>query len=275
MPRFVRDNALTLALTALFAASLIGQWLTGWRVENEEQRRHGEAALGLTAYLAAPAFLSAVFENWESEFLQMAVYVVLTAVLVQRGSAESRDPDAPGRDAEPAADPAASALARRRGMVGWLYAHSLGLVLLALFVASFVLHWTFSAHAAAQEALDHGEAAKSALAYLADPQLWFESFQNWQSEFLSTAALIVLSIVLRYKNSPESKPVAAPDSQTRVIEGAPGRPHRTAPSWAARLRPHRPPPSGPPAVRWRTPAARARRGRSPSPPSPTSRRPGS
>jgi glycerol uptake facilitator-like aquaporin len=83
-----------------------------------------------------------------------------------------------------------------------------------LFLASFILHWTQSARAAAQEALEHGEAAKETFAYLADPQLWFESFQNWQSEFLSTAVLVVLSIFLRQRESPESKPVAAPHDQT-------------------------------------------------------------
>jgi hypothetical protein len=138
----------------------------------------------------------------------------LTVFLAQRGSSESKDPDAPGRDRLPSRKQQAPRLARARGPAGWLYSHSLGLVLAALFVASFVLHWTFSTQAAAQEAAEHGEAAKSALAYLAEPQLWFESFQNWQSEFLSTAALVLLSIWLREKNSPESKPVAAPDSQT-------------------------------------------------------------
>jgi hypothetical protein len=198
----------------LFAASLIGHWLMGWRVAVEDLHRHGQPTIGPLAYLADPEFLSTVFENWESEFLQMSVYVVLTAYLVQRGSSESKDPDAPLRDALPSDDPAAPSLARRTGAAVWLYSHSLGLALALLFVASFIVHWTFSAKQAAQEATEHGETAISTLAYLADPQLWFESFQNWQSEFLSTAVLVVLSIYLRQKNSPESKPVAAPNEQT-------------------------------------------------------------
>ena len=96
----------------------------------------------------------------------------------------------------------------------WLYAHSLGIALLILFVASFILHWLFSARMAAEEAAMHGQTAESFGRYLASPQLWFESFQNWQSEFLSTAVLVVLSIWLRQKDSPESKPVTAPHSQT-------------------------------------------------------------
>ena len=200
MTRFFRDNGLTIVLMLLFAGTIIGHAIAGWRVENEDLGRHGDAAISLGQYLAHPGFLSTVFENWESEFLQMSAYVVLTAMLVQRGSAESKDPDDPPRDAGSRAS--------------WLYAHSLGLTLFALFIASFVIHWTQSAAVAADEAIAHGEAAKSTIEYLFDPQLWFESFQNWQSEFLSTAVLVVLSIWLRQKESPESKAVAAPHSQT-------------------------------------------------------------
>lgn len=217
MPRILKDNGLTIVLMLLFLASIIGQWLTGWKVENEELERHGEAAITLIAYASNPEFVSSVFENWESEFLQMSAYVVLTAMLVQRGSAESRDPDEPPRDADLEAEsrnPDAPAPLRAGPAIHWLYAHSLGIVLFLLFIASFLMHWTHSAEAAAEAARSHGEQAKTVLEYLWDPQLWFESFQNWQSEFLSTAMLVVLSIFLRQKGSPESKPVAAPHSQT-------------------------------------------------------------
>lgn len=89
--RVFRDNGLSIVLLGLFAASIIGQWTAGWNVDMEDARRHGQAALSLGAYAVSPQFLSSVFENWESEFLQMAAYVVLTAVLVQQGSAESKD----------------------------------------------------------------------------------------------------------------------------------------------------------------------------------------
>ncbi len=214
MAKFLKNNALSLVLMGMFAASLLGQWLTGWRVANEDLERHGRPLIGALAYLADAGFISTVFENWESEFLQMSVYVVLTAYLVQRGSSESKDPEAPERDVLPSKDRKAPPLARKAGPAAWLYAHSLGIVLMGLFLASFVLHWTFSAKQAAQEAAEHGQQAIGVLAYLGDPQLWFESFQNWQSEFLSTAVLVVLSIFLRQKNSPESKAVAAPDSET-------------------------------------------------------------
>ncbi len=59
---------------------------------------------------------------------------------------------------------------------------------------------------------DMNGAAQTIGSYLLDPQLWFESFQNWQSEFLSTAVLVVLSIFLRHQGSPESKLVGAANS---------------------------------------------------------------
>ncbi|WP_209740129.1 DUF6766 family protein [Aureimonas populi] len=201
----------------LFAGSILGQWLTGWRVALEDAARHGQPMLSLAAYTISPEFLSPVFENWESEFLQMSAYVMLTAVLFQRGSSESKDPDAPPRDADLAAQahaPGAPAILRWGPLWRAFYARSLGMVLGLLFAISFVIHWTQSARVASQDALEHGEGPVTILGYLLDPQLWFESFQNWQSEFLSTALLVVLSIYLRQRESPESKPVAAPHGQT-------------------------------------------------------------
>jgi hypothetical protein len=200
MRRLLRDNGLTLALAAMFAASLAGMLLAGHRHQNEELARTGAATIGLLAYAGSADFLSALFENWESEFLQMSVYVVLTAMLFQRGSAESRDPDK--ADAPPS------------GGGSWLYRHSLGLVLFLLFLLSFGLHWWHSMQAAREEAARLGGAAPGFWAYGLDAGLWFESFQNWQSEFLSTGVLVVLSIFLRQAGSPESKPVEAPHLQT-------------------------------------------------------------
>lgn len=217
MARFFKDNGLTIVLVLLFASSITGHLIAGWHVENEDVVRHGGRAVSLVDYATGAAFMSSVFENWESEFLQMGTYVVLTAFLVQRGSAESNDPDSPRRDddlAAQASKPGAPRALSRGAAVRWIYAHSLSLVLFAMFVLSFVAHWTQSAREAAQEALEHGETALGAWAYLGDAQLWFESFQNWQSEFLSTAVLVVLSIFLRQRGSSQSKPVAAPNSQT-------------------------------------------------------------
>jgi len=213
--KFLRDNGLTIALLILFAASLCGHIMGGLATENAERVEDHQLAFTLGAYLASGTFLSSLFENWESEFLQMGTYVVLTAYLIQRGSPESKDPDkdAP-QDRAPVAKDDAPGPVRKGGLALALYSHSLGLTLFGLFAISFVLHWINSARAAGEEALANHQVPLGLFEYLAQPQLWFESFQNWQSEFLSTAVLIVLGIFLREKGSPESKPVDAPHSQT-------------------------------------------------------------
>ena len=216
--RELRDNGLTIALMAAFLLCLVGMILAGWLEHNEQLAEHSQAPLDVVSYFFSSDLQSALFENWESEFLQMSAYVMLTALLFQRGSAESKDPDGDNEeDQDPAKkrrDPNAPWPVRAGGLVGWLYSYSLGIALTLLFVLSFVLHWLHSVAAANETALQHGAPEQSALQYLGSAQLWFESFQNWQSEFLSTAILVVLSIVLRHRGSPESKPVAAPHSQT-------------------------------------------------------------
>lgn len=219
--RVVRENGLSLVLFALFLASLLGQLLTGLAACNEERAAHGLGALAAADYLRGGEFLSSVFENWESEFLQMAAYVLLTVFLRQKGSPESKpvegaeEVDADPADAAARRDPEAPWPVRAGSpALLWLYSNSLGLALGALFLASFALHWIHSARHAAELAAMHGRPAPALLEHLAGAQLWFESLQNWQSEFLSTFALVVLGIFLRQRGSPESKPVAAPHGST-------------------------------------------------------------
>jgi len=210
MKTFLRDNGLTIALVALFLFSVLGMIWSGHAAYNKELTDHGSPALGLVAYMGSGNFLSALFENWESEFLQMSAYVMLTAMLFQRGSAESRNPDDPDRPD----DEIPLATRRRNPILSWLYSYSLGIALAVLFLLSFVLHVWGSLIATNDEALRHGGELQSMGSYLLDAQLWFESFQNWQSEFMSTAVLVVLSIFLRHKGSPESKPAAATNEET-------------------------------------------------------------
>lgn len=216
--RIIRDNGLTIVLLVLSFLTIAGMLLTGWNVHNEQLAEHGSQQIDLANYALSGHFLSAVFENWESEFLQMSAYVMLTAILFQRGSAESKDPDEPAPQDEDRRDRPHNVKAplpiRIGGLARSVYSYSLGIGLALLFVLSFVLHLGYSAEDANADAVIHGQAPVSLFDHLGSAQFWFESLQNWQSEFLSTAVLVVLSIFLRFKGSPESKPVAAPHSET-------------------------------------------------------------
>jgi hypothetical protein len=218
MHRFLRDNGLSITLFALFLVCIVGQAVAGWRAQGEELRTHGQPLIGFFEYLTTGHFLSATFENWESEFLQMAVYVLLTVFLFQKGSAESKKLDETNPEDEPPHKRRREAEApwpvQRGGLILRLYSHSLSIALVSMFLLSFWLHLAGSTRRLNEEALQHNQPTKTMIETLADAQFWYESFQNWQSEFLSIAVLIVLGIFLRERGSPESKPVGAPHAMT-------------------------------------------------------------
>ncbi len=214
-----RNNNLSIVLLGLFVASFAGHALTGWLAHNAEQRQHAAAEMPFGAFVASSEFGETTFENWESEFLQMAFYVVLTVFLYQRGSAESKKYDGTDEvDEDPRLhrdDPAVPGPVRAGGWRLAVYRNSLSLALGALFIASFAGHAISGARKFAGEQRLHGTAGSmSALAYLQTPQFWYESFQNWQSEFLAVLAIVTLSIHLRQWGSPESKPVHAAHDDT-------------------------------------------------------------
>jgi uncharacterized protein DUF6766 len=215
MGRLWRDNGLSVVLAILFLLSFGGQTFSGWFHHNEELQEHQQASSGLLEYLRSGAFGEAVFENWESEFLQMGLYILLTTFLFQRGSAESKDPDeSADKESRPFDLEQSPLAARKGGLVSILYSHSLSIAFAVLFAISFAGHALWGVKAYNVEAIQHGQGAISVWQYMISSQFWFESFQNWQSEFLSILAIVVLSIWLREKGSPESKPVSAPHSNT-------------------------------------------------------------
>jgi hypothetical protein len=162
--------------------------------------------------------VEATFENWESEFLQMGMYVVLTAYLVQKGSSESKPLDRPSpQDADPrATEPAADAPwpVRRGGWVLTVYENSLAGMFFLLFALSLTLHAAGGAAAYSANQTAHGGAPVTFWEYLGTSQFWFESMQNWQSEFLAIAVMVGASVYLRQRGSAESKPVAEPHDAT-------------------------------------------------------------
>jgi hypothetical protein len=198
--------------------SQIGLSIVGHRQHNQERIDHRLAPITFAEYLVSDAFIEATMENWESEFLQMFAYVVLTTFLFQKGSAESKSLD--GNEAVDR-DPRAARLkrdapwpVRKGGVILEIYNHSLSLALFLLFAMSFALHAVGGAREHSLQELAHGGAAVGVIEYVGTAQFWFESLQNWQSEFFSIGVMIVFSIVLREKGSPESKPVDAPHSLT-------------------------------------------------------------
>lgn len=213
MSSFWRHYGLSVVLFAFFLSTLVGgQFLTGRLEYNEERAKQGRREVGYVEYWASPHFLEATMENWESEFFQMFLYVVLTVFLYQKGSAESKDPDAP-QESEPRLTRRSPWPARRGGWVRRVYEHSLSLAFLGLFLVSFLLHAVSGARLRNEEEAVAGRTAHTAIEYLGTSRFWFESFQNWQSEFLSIGLMVVLTIFLREKGSPESKAVNLPHDE--------------------------------------------------------------
>jgi hypothetical protein len=212
----LHDNGLSIAFGAMFVVFLIAQTLTGHATYNQDQRDHRQPTIGYREYLFSPHSIEATAENWESEFLQMAMYVLLTVFLYQRGSAESKDPDKKepvDREPSPSRKGAPRAV-QHGGLTLKLYQNSLGLAFAILFLVSFALHAAGGAAEYSEDQLQHGGEAVGMLEYMATARFWFESFQNWQSEFLAVGSMVVLSIFLRQHGSPESKPVDASHEET-------------------------------------------------------------
>jgi hypothetical protein len=219
MRRLLADNSLTIVTIGLFLLILgAGQTAAGYRVFNEDQRSHGEAPIGFGTYVTTAHFGEATFENWESEFLQMGAFVLLSVRLRQRGSAESKSLEGKEPvDEDPAkhrSDPKAPWPVRRGGVALGIYKRSLSLAFFLLFLLSLLAHAATGARSFSAEQLAHGGSEVSTWEYLHRSQFWFESLQNWQSEFLAVAAIVVLTIFLRQIGSPESKPVHAPHGET-------------------------------------------------------------
>jgi len=208
-------NSLSIVFLSLFVFTWLAQAWTGWKEHNEDLADAGAELLLLSDYLRSGHFISATFENFQSEFLQMALYVVLTISLRQQGSAESKQLEGKeevDREPQPSAD--APWPVRRGGWMLKLYSNSLSLTFFALFLVSWALHLYGSwQDFNIEQVLDDKERVDM-ISYLTEPTFWFETFQNWQSEFLSVASIVILTIYLRQQGSPESKPVDAPHMET-------------------------------------------------------------
>ncbi|MCM0667721.1 DUF6766 family protein [Flavobacterium tyrosinilyticum] len=216
MKKFLRNNGLSICFFLLFIASFIGQIFFGFVEHNKDLTENGTSPISLFSYFSTGHFIESTFENWESEFLQMALLVVLTIFLQQKGSSESKDLDKEEEvDREPSAKRKNVPWPVTKG--GWIlavYKHSLSIALFLLFFISMAAHFYGSLKDENEQLALKGLPLETASAYIGDSRFWFESFQNWQSEFLSVFAIVIFSIYLRQIGSSQSKPVDAPHIQT-------------------------------------------------------------
>jgi hypothetical protein len=222
MWRAIRDNGLALLFGVLFLGALIGQSFSGQADFNHLQVAEGGKEVSWIEYVTSSDYAVDVAENWQSEYLQFFLFIVATVYVVQRGSPESK----PVKDAGPEGDEK-QMLGKhtRRDSPPWakaggwrtaFYSRSLGLVMLFLFVLSWLAQSVAGQSAYNAEQLVNLEVPVSWPAYLLTPDFWNRSLQNWQSEFLAIGSMAVFSVYLRHRGSPESKPVGAPHHLTSV-----------------------------------------------------------
>jgi len=208
---FLKRNGLLIVFLTFMLIAWGGQAFTGWNESNQERLEKNLSQYSFSQYLHSGHFIQATFENWESEFFQMGLYVFLTVFLYQQGSAESKSLDEPEEvDREPSAKKNAPWSVIRGGWVLTLYKNSLSLAFMLLFLGSFACH----AYGTMEQINEEQHKSLSLFEVMLENRFWFESLQNWQSEFLSVASIVFLSIYLRQHGSPESKPVDAPHEET-------------------------------------------------------------
>jgi hypothetical protein len=220
--RFVRNNSLSLTFLGLFLTALVLQALAGHADFNEDQDRHGDPHVSLGRYLVSSSFAVAVLENWQSEYLQFFLFILLTVWLVQQGSPESKELGKAGRESDkeqrvgPHAGARSPGWARAAGLRRALYENSLIIVMGLIWVGSWFAQSITGVVEYNTARLDHHQAPVSWANYLTRPDFWEKTLQNWQSEFLAVGSMAILAVYLRQRGSPESKPVGAPHSATGV-----------------------------------------------------------
>ena len=219
MKRSLRENGLTLAFTALLLAALVGQALTGRASYNEQALDAGLPLLSLGAYVTSSQFAVDVAENWQSEYLQFLLYILFTVWLLQKGSPESKPLDKAGRESDEDqkvgryADPDSPQWAKFGDWRTALYSRSLGLMMGAVFLASWSAQLVAGRSAYNAEQLEDLQDPLGWIDYLRAPDFWNRTFQNWQSEFLAVASMVVFSIYLRERGRPSPSQSAAPTRQ--------------------------------------------------------------
>jgi hypothetical protein len=220
MRRWAFENSLSLFFLGLFLISVVGQSVAGMYEFNDHQMQHGESTVSYGRYVVSSDFGADMLENWQSEWLQFWVFALATVWLIQKGSNESKKPEDAGLESDEqqrVGEHAGRNAPRWAKVKDWrlsLYSNSffivMGLVFLATWIGQSFASWTVFNDQ--QEA--HDDPTISWLSYLGSPDFWERSLQNWQSEFLAVGTMVVFTIYLRQRGSPESKPVGAPHDET-------------------------------------------------------------
>jgi hypothetical protein len=222
---FVVENSLSLFFLVIFLAALVGQAIAGHSLFNQEQLAHHEPTISFWRYLSSSHFAQAVTENWQSEYLQFALFALATVWLLQRGSPESKELDQAGLESDEEQKVGGHATkesprwARYKDFRTAIYSNSLIIAMALVFFGSWFAQSVSGWSVFNDEQRQHGEQAVSWLSYIGSSDFWEATFQNWQSEFLAVGSFAILTIYLRQRGSPESKPVGAPTSDATGQEG--------------------------------------------------------
>ncbi len=218
----LKSHALSIFFAAIFLLALVGQSIAGLAEFNADQLAHGHPANSYLEFVTSSAFVVDVAENWQSEFLQFFLFIVATIWLVQRGSSESKKPgdEGVGSDEEQLvgehARPDSPRWAKTTGWRQQLYSNSLLIVMGAIFLLSWFAQSVAGRVVYNQDQADHGQPPVDWLGYVASPDFWNRTLQNWQSEFLAVGCMVAFSIFLRQRGSSESKPVGTPHDVAAV-----------------------------------------------------------
>jgi membrane protein implicated in regulation of membrane protease activity len=220
MPRCVRDNGLSLAFGTIFLATLVGQAVSGADSFNHGQALHNGDPISFGHYVTSAAFWADVMENWQSEYLQFTLYIFATIWLIQRGSNESKKPDEGGLESDEEqllgahTKPDSPRWAKVGGWRTRVFSNSLLLVMGTIWIASWLAQSLAGRIVYNADQLDHQAGTVSWPTYVTTADFWNRTLQNWQSEFLAVGSMVILSVFLRQRGSPESKPVGAAHADT-------------------------------------------------------------
>ena len=222
MKQWLKENSLGLVFGLLFLLVLVGQSVAGLADFNERQLSSGLVPISYVRYITSASFGVDVAENWQSEYLQFFLYIFFTVWLLQKGSPESKKLDEAGLESDEEqkvgrfAEEDSPGWAKVDGFRRTLYSNSLGLVMGLIFLGSWLAQSIAGVAAFDEEQLSNLQDPVTWAQYLMEPDFWNRTLQNWQSELLAVASMAILSIYLRQRGSPQSKPVGSPHTATGI-----------------------------------------------------------